>query len=182
MLYFDQLTGFERFFDSKWLIYPENHLQKKILQNTSSFYQTLDVNLFLCFHFSKYWFSCGMVKQRNFLHVAVLSFDARFVNYRPFSLHCYEQCPINIIQVKCQQVAQNVSDIFWTCSLQQWWRQNYQNRVERNLFSLHRVLRPTSYLYLTFLSKTGHCLSPRPGLSSRFRIRSWFNFFLFCSH
>ena len=57
------------------------------------------------------------------------------------------------------------------------WRQNCQNRVERNLFSLHRVLRLTSYLCLTFLSKAGHCLSPWPGLSSSFRLRSWFNFF-----
>ena len=57
------------------------------------------------------------------------------------------------------------------------WRQNRQNRVERNLFSLHRVLRLTSYLCLTFLSKAGHCLSPWPGLSSSFRLRSWFNFF-----
>ena len=41
-----------------------------------------------------------------------------------------------------------------------------------NLFSLHRILRLTSYLCLTFLSKAGHCLSPWPGVSSSFRLRS----------
>ena len=42
-----------------------------------------------------------------------LSFDARFLKYQ-FSLHYHKQCSINKIQVKCLQISQNVSDIFWT--------------------------------------------------------------------
>ena len=52
-----------------------------------------------------------MVKQRNFLHVVNLSFDAGFVKYYPISLQYHPQCPINNIQVKCLQIGRNVSDI-----------------------------------------------------------------------
>ena len=36
MLCFDQFTDCERFPDSEWLLYPENYLQKIILQNMIS--------------------------------------------------------------------------------------------------------------------------------------------------
>ena len=91
-----------------------------------SFYhpiKTLDVaflSFFFFFSFFKDPFCCGMVKQRNFFHVVDLSFDARFVKYHPFRSFRshHKQSPINNINVKCLQIGQNVSDIFWTSFLQ----------------------------------------------------------------
>ena len=67
--------------------------------------------IFLSFSFFKDLFCCGMVKQRNLLHVVDLSFDVIFLKY-PFNLHYHKHCPINNIQVKCTQISQNVCDIF----------------------------------------------------------------------
>ena len=43
---------------------------------------------------------------------------------------------------------------------------------EKLIFSPQGPETLTSYLCLTFLSKVGHCLSPRPVLSLSFRLRS----------
>ena len=102
------------------------YLQKIILQNMitrdlqDNFYhptKTLDVIFLSFFSFFKDRFCCRMVKQRNFLHVVDLSFDARFVKHYQFSLHYHKQCPINNIKVKYLQIGCIVSNIFWTCSL-----------------------------------------------------------------
>ena len=53
-----------------------------------------------------------MVKERNFLNVADLSFDARFVKYYQFSSHYHKQHPINNIKVNYLQIRQNMFDIF----------------------------------------------------------------------
>ena len=81
--------------------------------------KTLDVT-FLSFFFSffKNWFFCEMVKQRNFLHVADLLFDARFVKYDQYILHYLKQCPTTNIKEKFSHIGQNVSNIFWICSWQ----------------------------------------------------------------
>ena len=106
MSHFDQFTDFESF------LTPNDFFilkitWKKILQNILSSHQNFEPK-----------FCCGMVKQRNFLRVADLWFDARFVKYYPFSLPYHKQCLINNIRLKCLQIRQKVSDIFLTCSLQ----------------------------------------------------------------
>ena len=80
--------------------------------------KTLNVTFLSLFSFFKYRFCCGMLKERNFVHVIDLSFDARILKYYSFSLHYHKHCPINYIQIKCSQIGQNVFDIFRTCSLQ----------------------------------------------------------------
>ena len=79
-----------------------------------------DVSFVSLFSFFKDQFCCGIVKQKNFLHVVDLSFkfDTRFVKHYPFSFHYHKQCPINNNRVKCSQIGQNVPDILWICSLQ----------------------------------------------------------------
>ena len=49
--------------------------------------------------FSKDQFCCGMGKQRNFLHVVDLLFDASFVRYDQFSLHYHKQFPQLVSQM-----------------------------------------------------------------------------------
>ena len=84
----------------------------------SSSHQNLEHYFFSFFHCSKINFVVEMVKERNFLDVVDLSFDARFLKYSQFSLQYHKKYPINNIKVKLLQIGQNVSDIFWTCSLQ----------------------------------------------------------------
>ena len=114
MLYFDQFTDFERYFDSKWLLHAKITFRRKIYKIFYYPIKTLYVIFLSFFSFFKDWFCCVMVKQRKFLHDVDLPFDARFLKYR-FSLHYHKQCPINSIQVKCAQICQNVCDIFWMC-------------------------------------------------------------------
>ena len=45
-------------------------------------------------------FAIEKIKERNFLRVANLSFDARFARHSQFSLRHHKQCPINSIKVK----------------------------------------------------------------------------------
>ena len=66
---------------------------------------------FFFFHCSKINFIVEMVKERNFLHVVDLSFDARFLNYYQFSLQ-HKKYPINNTKVKFLQIGQNVYEIF----------------------------------------------------------------------
>ena len=112
MLYFKQFPDFERFFDSKRHIYPENHLQKEILQNILPSHQNFGRYFLSLFSIFKDQFWCGMVNQRNFLHVVDLWFDARFVNYYRLSLPYHKQCPIDNMWVKCLQIGQKLSGYF----------------------------------------------------------------------
>ena len=73
-------------------------------------------------HFSKIDFAVEVIKEGNSLHVVNLSVDTRFVKYYRFSSHYHKQWPINNIKVKCLQIGQNMSDIFWTCSLESLWQ------------------------------------------------------------
>ena len=78
---------------------------EKNLQNILSSHQNFGrYTFYLSFSFFKDQFCFGMVKQKNFLHVVDLSFDARFTKYNKFSLYYHKQCPINIIKVKCSQI------------------------------------------------------------------------------
>ena len=101
----------------KDVLTPNNFFILKIICRRK-IYKNFYRLFYLFFSYFKNRFCCGMLKQRNFLQVVDLSFDARFVKYYPFSLHCHKQYPINNIQVKCSQIGQNVSDIFLTYSLQ----------------------------------------------------------------
>ena len=105
MLYFDQFTDFKKLPD---FCIMKIMRKKKILEILYYPIKILDVTFLSFFSFSKDRFSCGMVKQRNFLHVVDLSFDSRFVKFYQFSLHY----PINNIKVKTSQIGQTVSDIF----------------------------------------------------------------------
>ena len=112
-MYFDQFTDFERFFDSKWLLYLENYLQK-ILQNILSSHQNFRRYRFIfvfffcfCFFFQK-WILFWNGKTGTFFMLLIYHLMQDY----PFSSHYQKQCPINNIWVKCFQVGQNVSDIF----------------------------------------------------------------------
>ena len=75
----------------------KNYVQKEKLQNTLLSHQNFGRYFFVFFFsFFKDRFCCGIVKQRNFLHVVDLLFDSRFVKFYQFSLHY----PINNIKVK----------------------------------------------------------------------------------
>ena len=47
----------------------------------------------------------GMIKQRNFLHILNLSFDAKLVKYYQFRSHYHKQCPINNNKVNVRKLA-----------------------------------------------------------------------------
>ena len=122
VLYFDHFTDFKGFPGSKSILtYLSWKLSaEKKLQNTLSLLYLSNFRryFFIFFLFSKDQFCCCMLKQRNFLLVVDLLFDARFVKYYQFNLRYYKQCPINNVKAKCSQIGQNMSDIFWTTSLQ----------------------------------------------------------------
>ena len=86
----------------------ENNSTKYDSERSVGQFSSSHQNFFFFFHCSKINFIVEMVKERNFLHVVDLSFDARFLNYYQFSLQHHKKYPINNIKVKFLQIGQNV--------------------------------------------------------------------------
>ena len=125
MLYFEQFTDFEKFSDSKWLLWLQiickNSFKKydswRSIVQFFKFHQKSGRYFFVFFNlFLKINYSVEMIKERN------LSLDARFVKYYKFSSHYHKQWPVNNIMAKYSQFGQNISGISWTCSLESLWQ------------------------------------------------------------